>query len=88
MKNLMLFEEFLAEKKWVADVETKFHPEQGIFTKTPKEIAEYLKKNSEDLKQAMSRLNFYINRAGKHMQKEDKERLEMAKEELQKMYEK
>lgn len=86
MKHLMLFEEYLTEKKWVGKVETKFHTKPGIFTQSSEEIAKYLKKNSKDLKQAMSRLVFYINRSGKHMKDDDRSRLEVAKEELRKLY--
>jgi hypothetical protein len=35
----------------------------------------------------MSRLNFYINRAGSNLSKKDKARLEEAKKLLQKLYE-
>lgn len=86
MKHLQLFEDFVNEKKWSGEVETHFKPEEGIFTKGSVEIAKYLKSNSKDLKQAMSRLNFYINRAGKHLKGEDKARLEKAKDELHKLY--
>jgi len=37
---------------------------------------------------AMSMLNFYINRAGKNLDKEDKQRLEQAKDELRKLFKK
>ena len=88
MKHVKLFEEYVSEKKWSGEVETHFKPEEGIFTKGANEIAKYLKDNSKDLKQAMSRLNFYINRGGKNLSSEDKARLEKAKEELHNLYEK
>lgn len=80
------FDHFLLEKKWSGDVETKWHPKEGIFTKSAKKIAKYLKAESEDLKQAMSRLNFYINRSGSNLGSADKQRLEDAKEKLRKLY--
>jgi hypothetical protein len=88
MKHLKVFEEFANEAVWSGDVETKFHPKEGIFTKSASEIAKYLKDNSKDLKQAMSRLVYFINRGGKNIKKEDRDRLDLAKEKLRKLYEK
>lgn len=82
----MKLRDFLNEKKWTSKVETKYSPPEGLFTKPAKEIAEQLKKDSEDLKQAMGRLNFYINRAGKNLSAEDKQRLEKAKDILRKLF--
>lgn len=82
MKNLKKFNE-----NWSADVETKWSPKEGIFTKSAEKIASYLKKESDSLKQAMSRLNFYINRGGKKLSSDDKTRLENAKDKLHKLYE-
>ena len=71
--------EFILEKEQLSDVETKWHPEEGLFLKKdPKYIADYLIKNSKDLKQAMSRLVFYMNRAGDNL--ENKTVLNKAKE--------
>lgn len=57
--------ELLDEEKWSADVETKWEPPEGFFTRSQDEIASGLKSASDSLQQAMSRLNFYINRSGK-----------------------
>lgn len=76
----------LNEKKWSGKVETSWHPEEGFFTQSAAKIASELKANSKDLKQAMSRLNFYINRAGKNLSADDAERLEAAKEKLHDLY--
>lgn len=66
MKSLT---EYINEKNWTDDVKTKWHPEEGLFTKKdPKYIADYLLKNSKDRKQAMSRLVFYMNRAGENLE--------------------
>lgn len=66
MKDLKTF---ILEKEQLSDVETKWHPEEGLFLKKdPKYIADYLIKNSKDLKQAMSRLVFYMNRAGENLE--------------------
>lgn len=85
MKHLDNWELFL-EKKWSGEVETKWHPKEGIFTKSAEEIAKYLKGESSGLKQAMSRLNFYINRSGKNLSKSRKETLEAAKNKLRELY--
>lgn len=71
---------------WSSNVKTKWTPPTGLFDKSAKEIASFLKKNSNDLKQAMSRLNFYINRAGNNLSDEDKSRLELAKKKLKNLY--
>lgn len=53
----------------LSDVKSNWHPEEGLFLKKdPKYIADYLVKNSKDLKQAMSRLVFYMNRAGENLE--------------------
>ena len=49
----------------LSDVKTSWHPKKGLFMgNDPQEIADYLLKNSKDEQQAMSRLCFYMNRAG------------------------
>lgn len=69
--------------------------ETGVFTfKDPKKIAQSLKRSAEASKRrkadpfrsAMSMLVFYINRAGKNLSKEDHARLEKAKDELRKVF--
>lgn len=85
----MILQELLElhEAKWSGEVKEKWSPEEGFFEKSATAIAKGLKAASKDLKQAMSRLNFYINRAGKNLSAEDKERLESAKEKLHSLYE-
>ncbi len=69
--------------------------ERGIFKKDdPKSIARSLKRSAErsnrrkaePFRSAMSMLNFYINRAGKNLPKQQLERLEAAKDELRALY--
>jgi hypothetical protein len=69
--------------------------EEGVFTwKDPVKIARSLKKSADKSKQrksspfrsAMSMLVFYINRAGKNLDKDQKRVLEKAKDELRKLY--
>jgi len=67
----------------------------GVFALTdPREIALSLKKSAdtsqrrkaEPFRSAMSMLTFYINRAGRHLSKEQRDRLEAAKDELRDLY--
>jgi len=81
-------EEAKKKKKWSGKVETKWHPPEGFFEQDAETIARELKKNSKDRQQAMSRLNFYINRAGKNLSDKDKARLERAKKLLAAKYDK
>ena len=69
--------------------------EPGVFTfKDPKKIALSLKRSadsstrrkSEPFRSAMSMLVFYINRAGTKLDEDQKNILELAKEELRKLY--
>jgi hypothetical protein len=69
--------------------------EEGVFTwKDPKRIAVSLKQSadssrrrkSEPFRSAMSMLVFYINRAGKNLDEDQKRTLEKAKDELRRLY--
>lgn len=69
--------------------------ERGVFAlDDPREIARSLKKSAEESKRrksdpyrsAMSMLTFYINRAGKQLTAEQRERLEAAKDELRDLF--
>jgi hypothetical protein len=69
--------------------------EAGVFTlEDPREIALSLKKSADQSKRrksgpfqsAMSLLTFYINRAGKQLSKQQRDRLELAKDELRVLY--
>lgn len=85
-------------KKWSQDVTEKSHAlklEEGVFTwKDPKKIAKSLKQSALNSKQrkgtplqsAMSMLNFYINRAGKTLDEDQKAILEEAKDHLRKLF--
>jgi polyhydroxyalkanoate synthesis regulator protein len=86
------------KKKWSAKV-TKTSDaldlENGVFkSKNPEKIAESLKRSAEKSKRrkttpfqsAMSMLNFYENRAGKNLPKEEKKPLDEAKNKLRKLY--
>jgi hypothetical protein len=69
--------------------------EAGVFLLTdPGEIAQSLKKSadnsrrrkSDPFRSAMSMLTFYINRAGRNLQAEQRKCLEEAKDELRELY--
>lgn len=87
-------------KAWSAKVTKESHAldlEEGVFTwKDPRKIALSLKKSAdmskrrkaEPFRSAMSMLVFYINRAGKNLDKEQRRVLELAKDELRNLYSK
>jgi hypothetical protein len=87
-------------KRWSQDITEHSHAldlEQGVFAlKDPKKIAASLKRSAEASKRrkaepfrsAMSMLVFYINRAGKSLSKDDRARLDKAKTELRKAFDK
>lgn len=86
------------KKKWsrrVMQTSDALDLESGVFkSKDPKKIARSLKRSAERSKRrkgtpfqsAMSMLNFYVNRAGKHLSAREKQPLEKAKHELRKLY--
>jgi hypothetical protein len=86
------------DKNWSAKVTRESNAldlEEGVFTwKDPQRIALSLKHSAEASKRrksspfssAMSMLAFYINRAGKNLEPEQRAILEAAKTELRKLY--
>ena len=72
---------------WSGAVKTSWSPPEGLFSKSAKDIADVLVKASKDLKQAINRLQFYENRAGKNLTKERISTLNKAKELIRKAYE-
>ena len=87
-------------KRWSRNVTERSDAldlEPGVFTKSsPRAIAESLKRSAEHstrrksdpFRSAMSMLTFYINRAGKSLPRDSRERLEAAKAELRALFEK
>jgi len=87
-----------SSKNWSAKVTRESYAldlEEGVFTwKDPRRIAQSLKKSADTserrkappFRSAMSMLVFYINRAGKKLDKDQKRILEQAKDELRKLY--
>ena len=88
----------MESKRWSRDVTEKSNAldlEANVFTKpSPRAIAESLKRSaehstrrkSEPYRSAMSMLTFYINRAGKNLPKQQRDRLEAAKHELRLLF--
>ncbi|KIO78690.1 hypothetical protein TH53_02015 [Pedobacter lusitanus] len=84
--------------KWSSDVTQNSNAldlKENIFeSKNAKKIAESLKQSAEEsdrrksspYRSAMSMLTFYINRAGKNLDPDQKKVLENAKEELRKVF--
>ncbi|AZT84877.1 DUF3175 domain-containing protein [Marinobacter sp. NP-4(2019)] len=79
----------------VTDSSDALDLERGVFAlEDPREIARSLKKSAEQSKRrksdpyrsAMSMLTFYINRAGKQLPPEQRDRLEAAKDELRVLF--
>lgn len=87
-----------SKKYWSEEVTKKSNAldlEKNVFTwKDPRKIALSLKKSAEEslrrkagpFQSAMSMLNFYINRAGRNLDKKQKKILEQAKKELRKVF--
>lgn len=69
---------------WSENVHTKWHPPKGFFEQSAQAIAEGLMQASDSERQAMDRLDFYINRAGDRLQ--DPEKFEEAKAILHNLY--
>ena len=85
-------------KKWsqkVTETSNALDLEEGVFTwDDPRKISLSLKRSAEHsrrrkadpFRSAMSILTFYINRAGRNLPDKQRRRLEMAKDELRKLY--
>jgi|SRR5579864_6936329 len=90
----------LSSRRWsqhVTQTSNALDLDSGVFTwSDPKRIARSLKHSAESshrrkgspLQSAMSMLNFYLNRAGKHLPAERKRVLAQAKQELRKQFDK
>jgi len=88
------------KKRWSQRVMTQSNAldlERGVFSKrSAKQIAISLKRSAESsnrrksspYRSAMSMLTFYINRAGKKLPKSRLHTLQLAKDELRKLYDK
>lgn len=79
---------YLNEKKWSQKVQTSFHPPEGTFSKSPEEIIKALSSDGADYKTVMSRLNFFLNRAGKNVSDKVESNVETAKKILMSKHEK
>jgi hypothetical protein len=78
----------------VAETSNAMGLPEGIFKRSPPEIARGLKRSAlrsrrtkgTKFQSAMSMLNLYINRSGRALSKADRSRLEAAKDELRKAF--
>lgn len=85
-------------KRWsqrVTETSDALDLEPGVFTlRDPRAIARSLKRSAErserrkadPYRSAMSMLTFYINRAGRKLPEDQRKRLEAAKQELRKLF--
>jgi hypothetical protein len=88
------------KRKWsqrVTETSDALTLEPGVFTKrTPRAIAESLKRSAEEsdrrksppFRSAMSMLVFYENRAGKNLSAAQRKKLDAAKDELRRLFDK
>ncbi|HEX3436229.1 MAG TPA: DUF3175 domain-containing protein [Pseudacidobacterium sp.] len=72
-----------SQKKWVRNMKTdSTHPPEGLFEKDPETIARTLASKTVSPKgpgSGMRMLTYFINRAGKGLNPQDRTRLEKAK---------
>jgi hypothetical protein len=88
----------MPKKRWsqrVTERSNALDLDPGVFTRAdPRSIARSLKRSAErsrrrkvdPYRSAMSMLTFYINRAGKSLSAAQRRRLDVAKDELRKLY--
>ncbi len=74
--------------KWSGEVtkNDKWHPPKGLFDTSAENIAKTIIKASDSEKQAIARVTFYENRAGKNLTDKDRARLELAKKKIREHY--
>ena len=75
-------------EKWsgaVTDKET-FHTPPGLFKESADKIARFMKSHSDSLKQAIDRINFYKERAGKNLSDEEKNKLDDAMNKVRELF--
>lgn len=70
---------YLKEEKWSNSVKTKWHPPKGLFKDGSAENIASTVSKGVNLKTAMSRLNFFLNRGGSNVSSEIKTKVEKAK---------
>jgi len=64
-----------ATRRWSARVKTRWQPPPGLFTESAAAIADAINRSSKSLSQAMSRINFYENRAGSNLSNATRKKL-------------
>ncbi len=75
-------------EKWSSSVteKEKFHTPPGLFSESADKIAQFMKSHSDDLKQAIDRINFYKQRAGKNLSDEETKKLDDAMNKVRSMF--
>jgi hypothetical protein len=75
------------KRKWSAKVtrSSRYHPPPGLFLESAHVIADRLAQDSTGPKQAIARVTFYINRAGRNLKPADVRRLKDAAERLREL---
>jgi hypothetical protein len=66
------------KSKWSGKVRTHYHTPEGLFTRSAHEIAHVLRSGASDTAQAIRRLSFYVNRAGRNLSGAAKKKLHRA----------
>ena len=74
--------------KWLQSVKLKWHAPEGTFSKgSPEDIAKTVSQNYKvPLKTAISRISFFVNRAGVKLPNKIRQKCEKAKEILRQKY--
>jgi len=76
------------KKKWSGKVtkKAKWKPPEGLFEESARKIADTIIASASSRKQAIGRVQFYINRAGSNLKDKDKARLRNALAMIEKHY--
>ena len=72
----------------LSSYKSKLDVPDKLFTESATKIADFLFKKSTSLKQAISRVSFYVNRAGSKLNAEDKQKFELVKTKLRNKFSK
>jgi hypothetical protein len=75
-RSLYIIQLFESSDKWVKNVKVKYHSPKDTFTKGADEIARIMLSGANgDKGRAIKRINFYRNRAGKNLLKNNPNQL-------------
>jgi len=93
MRREEIYKKYLCEKKgkgskWSGKVDLKWHAPKGLFEDGSAEKIAATVSKGVDLKTAMSRLNFFLNRGGENIPSDIRKKVEKAKEIVRKKFSK